>query len=61
MKAQKGACVRMKVEDVQVSDPDKAMRRFQFVLGKVVKAPKTETKAKHKQTTGRSKRTRKKR
>jgi len=46
----------MKAEDVKVSDPDKAMQKFQSVLGKVVKAPKTETKAKHKHTTGRRKR-----
>ena len=51
--------MRTKAEDFEVSDPDKAMQRFQSVLGKVVKAPKTETKAKanHKHTTGRPKRT----
>jgi hypothetical protein len=48
--------MRMKAEDVEVADPNKAMRRFQSALGKAVKAPKTETKAKHKHTAGRRKR-----
>jgi hypothetical protein len=47
----------MKVEDVQVDDPKKAMQRFQAALAKIVKAPKTETRAKHKHTSGRPRKT----
>ena len=49
--------MRMKAKDLKVDDPNKAMAKFQAVLGKLVKVPKTETKAKHKHTTGRPKRT----
>ncbi len=45
----------MKAEEFEVDDPRKAMARFQSALAKVVKAPKTEFKAKHRHTTGRPK------
>jgi hypothetical protein len=47
--------MRMKVEDVGVDDPQKAMQRFKSALAHVVKAPKTVFKAKHKHTVGQSK------
>ena len=40
--------MRTKAEDVQVDDPQKAMQRFRSALAKIVKVPKTETRAKHK-------------
>jgi hypothetical protein len=49
----------MKAEEFEVDDPRKAMARFQSVLAKVVKAPKTVFKTKHKHTARRPKRTRK--
>ena len=47
----------MKAEEFEVDDPRKAMARFQAALGKVVKAPKTQFKAKHKHAAGRRKKT----
>jgi hypothetical protein len=47
----------MKAEEFEVDDPRKAMAKFQSALGKIVKAPKTEFKAKHKHTAGRQKKT----
>jgi len=41
--------MRMKAEDVEVSDPDEAMRRFKSALGKLVKVPKSAIKATRKQ------------
>jgi len=49
--------MRKKAEDVRVDDPQKAMERFRAALKKVVRAPKTETKAKHKHGTARPKKT----
>jgi len=42
--------MRMKAEDVQVSDPDEAMRRFKSALGKLVRTPKSAIKAKRKRS-----------
>jgi len=47
--------MKMKAEDVQVNDPQKAMERFRAALAKIAKAPKTVFKAKH--GTGRAKKT----
>ncbi len=49
----------MKAEEFEVDDPRKAMTNFQAALKKIVKARKTEFKAKHTHTAGRPKRTRK--
>jgi hypothetical protein len=49
--------MRTKAEDVQVDDPQKAMQRFRSALAKMVRVPKTETRAKHKHTVGRPKKT----
>ena len=40
--------MRTKAEDVQVDNPAEAMRKFQSALSKVVRAPKTQFKAKRK-------------
>jgi hypothetical protein len=40
--------VRVKAETFEVGEPDKAMRRFESLLGKLVKVPKSEIKAKRK-------------
>jgi len=40
----------MKAENVEVSDPDEAMRRFKATLGKLVKIHKSAIKAKRKRT-----------
>jgi len=40
--------VRMKAETFEVGEPDKAMGRFESLLGKLVKVPKSEIKAKRK-------------
>jgi hypothetical protein len=47
----------MKMEDVEVDDPQKAMKRFKSALTQIVKAPKTVFKSKHKHTAGRAKKT----
>lgn len=47
--------MRAKADDIIVDDPNEAMRKFQSALGKIVKVPKTITRAKHKHTTGRLK------
>jgi hypothetical protein len=47
----------MKAEEFEVDDPKKAMANFKSVLTKIVKAPKTVFKAKHKHTVGRPKKT----
>ena len=47
--------MKTKADDVIVDDPDEAMRRFQSALGKIVKVPKTQFKAKHERTKGRPK------
>jgi hypothetical protein len=47
--------MRLKAEDVEVDDPQKAMERFKASLAKVVKAPKTVFRAKHKHTAGQPK------
>jgi len=47
--------MRTKVEDVQVDDPQKAMQKFRSALAKIVKVPKTETRAKHRHTAVRPK------
>ena len=39
--------MRKKAEDVQVNDPKKAMQEFTALLGKLVKVPKSELRAKH--------------
>jgi hypothetical protein len=44
--------MRMKAEDVQVDDPQKAMQRFRSALAKILKVPKTETRAKHEHRQG---------
>ena len=49
--------MRMKAEDFAVDDPQKAMERFKTGLAKIVKAPKTVFRAKHKHTAGRAKKT----
>jgi hypothetical protein len=41
--------VRVKAETFEVGEPGKAMRRFESLLGKLVKVPKGEIKAKRKQ------------
>ncbi|MGO8736603.1 MAG: hypothetical protein ACLQVM_27860 [Terriglobia bacterium] len=53
--------MKTKADDQMVDDPNEAMRKFQSALSKLVKVPKTITRAKHKHTTGRQKITRKKR
>jgi hypothetical protein len=40
--------VRVKADTFEVDRPDKAMGRFESLLGKLVKVPKGEIKAKHK-------------
>jgi hypothetical protein len=40
--------MKTKADDVIVDDPNEAMRKFQSALGKIVKVPKTEFKAKRK-------------
>jgi hypothetical protein len=47
--------MKMKVEDVEVDDPQKAIQRFKSALAHVVRAPKTVFKAKHKHTAGQPK------
>jgi hypothetical protein len=44
--------MRMKMEDVRVDDPDKAMQCFRSTLTKVVKAPKIATRSKHEHADG---------
>jgi len=48
--------VRMKAEDFQVDDPDKAMERFRASLARLVKVPKSVV---HKRKKSRPKRKRK--
>jgi hypothetical protein len=45
----------MKIEDVEVADPQEAMKRFKSALAHVVRVPKTAFKAKHKETAGQPK------
>jgi len=40
--------VRVKADTFEVADPANAMRRFESLLGKLVKVPKRELKAKRK-------------
>ena len=40
--------MRMKAEDVEVSDPDEAMRRLKSALRQLVRIPKSVIKAKRK-------------
>ena len=40
--------MRVKAETFRVGEPGKAMGRFESLLGKLVKVPKGEIKAKHK-------------
>jgi len=47
--------VRVKADTFEVADPAKAMRRFESLLGKLVKVPKGELKAKRKRATARQK------
>jgi hypothetical protein len=47
----------MKAEDFALNDPQKAMEQFKAGLAKIVKAPKTVFKSKHKHTPGRQKKT----
>ena len=47
--------MRTKASDVIVDDPKEGMRRFESALAKLVKVPKTITRAKHKHTTARPK------
>ena len=47
--------MRIKADDIIVDDPNEGMRKFQSALSKLVKVPKTITRAKHKHTTGRPK------
>jgi len=49
--------MRAKADDVIVDDSNEAMRKFQSALGKIVKVPKTITRAKHKHTKVRPKKT----
>jgi hypothetical protein len=49
--------VRIKADDIVVDDPKEGMRRFESALAKLVKVPKTITRAKHKHTTARPKKT----
>jgi hypothetical protein len=43
--------VRLKAENLEVGEPDKAMGRFESLLRKLVKVPKSEIKAKRKRAT----------
>ena len=45
--------MKAKADDVIVDDPNEAMRKFQSALSKLVKVPKTITRAKHKHTAAR--------
>ena len=47
--------MKAKADDVIVDDPNEAMRKFQSALSKIVRVPKTITRAKRKHTTGRRK------
>jgi len=40
--------VREKADTFEVADPQKAMQKFESLLGKLVKVPKSELKAKRK-------------
>ncbi|MGA9059429.1 MAG: hypothetical protein WB763_23300 [Terriglobia bacterium] len=51
--------MRVKADTFKVEKPDKAMGRFESLLGKLVKVPKGEIKAKHKHVKPDPKRTRK--
>ena len=51
--------MRVKAETFEVVEPDKAMQRFESVLGKLVKVPKREVKAKRKRAIPHPKRERK--
>jgi hypothetical protein len=51
--------VRMKVENAPVDDADKGMERFQSLLGKLVKVPKSEALTKRKRPKARPKQKRK--
>lgn len=48
--------MRVKAATFKVSDPAKAMERFENLLGKLVKVPKAEIKAKRKRVAARPKR-----
>jgi hypothetical protein len=47
--------VRVKAHEFEVADPAKAMGRFESLLGKLVKVPKGELKAKRKRVKARQK------
>jgi hypothetical protein len=47
--------VRVKANEFEVADPGKAMRNFESLLGKLVKVPKGEIKAKRKRAKARQK------
>ena len=47
--------MRVKADTFEVADPMKAMERFESLLGKLVKVPKGELKAKRKRATARQK------
>jgi len=49
--------MKTKANDVIVNDPNEAMRKFESALSKIVKVPKTITRAKHKHTKVRPKKT----
>ena len=49
--------MRAKANDIIVDDPNEGMRRFESALAKLAKVPKTITRAKHKHTTARPKKT----
>ena len=51
--------MRTKAGDVIVDDPGEGMRRFESALARLVKMPKTITRAKHKHSTTRPKKTQK--
>ena len=47
--------MREKADTFEVADPAKAMRNFESLLGKLVKVPKSELKAKRKRVKARQK------
>lgn len=47
--------MRVKADEFEVADPAKAMERFESLLGKLVKVPKGELKAKRKRVKARQK------
>jgi hypothetical protein len=49
--------VRTKANEIIVDNPGEAMGKFQSALSKLVKVPKTITRAKHKHTRARLKKT----